>query len=228
MTILHIETSTNVCSVAVSDNGICVFEKSNNEGLNHAEMLSPFIDEALNEIGNLNLNLDAIAVSGGPGSYTGLRIGVSTAKGLCYGFEIPLIVVDTLQILCEHVIANNKFSEDSILCPMLDARRMEVYTALYSPTSEKTQDVSAVIITENSFLDILEKHTVYFFGNGSAKCESVITHPHAVFLPDVELLAKDMIRIAEQKYVEKDFADVAYFEPFYLKEFQVTTPKKLL
>lgn len=227
MTIIHIETSTNVCSVAASYNGESIFEISNSEGLNHATMLSPFIQQALEKIKALNLNPDAVSVSEGPGSYTGLRIGVSTAKGLCYGFDIPLIAVDTLQVMCKGIFAKTEIEQDALLCPMIDARRMEVYTALYSSDLENVKPVWAENVTENSFLDFLEKQIVYIFGNGSNKCKKVITHPNARFISGVEPLAKNMIDLAEQQYRAGDFADTAYFEPFYLKEFQATTPKKL-
>ncbi len=227
MTIIHIETSTNVCSVAVSHRGSCIFEVSNNEGLNHAAMLSPFVQQALEKIKSKNLSPDAVAVSGGPGSYTGLRIGVSTAKGLCYGFGIPLIAVPTLEILAQGALQQTTIENEAMLCPMIDARRMEVYTAEYTSSLELKKDVYAEIVTENSFESLLENDIVYFFGNGAEKCKSTITHPNAVFLDGIEILAKNMIVSAEKKYNEKDFADVAYFEPFYLKEFQATTPKKL-
>lgn len=228
MTIIHIETSTNVCSVAVSHRGAVVFDISNSEGLNHAAMLSPFVQQALEKIKELNLRPDAIAVSGGPGSYTGLRIGVSTAKGLCFGFGIPLIAVHTLQVICEDALSKSTIEKDAILCPMIDARRMEVYTALYSSDLEEKKQVSAEIINENSFLEILESKKIYFFGNGAVKCKSVITHPNAQFISDVEPLAKNMIYQAEQKFADDEFADTAYFEPFYLKEFQATIPKKMI
>ena len=141
MIILHIETSTNVCSVAVSHNESCIFELSNSDGLNHATMLSPFIEKALEKLKAENLKLDAVAVSGGPGSYTGLRIGVSTAKGLCYGLDIPLISVPTLQVLAQGALSHTEIETDAMLCPMIDARRMEVYTAHYTPTLELKEDV---------------------------------------------------------------------------------------
>lgn len=228
MTIIHIETSTNVCSVAASHNGKCIFETANRDGLNHAAMLSPFVQQALDELNKLNLKPDAIAVSSGPGSYTGLRIGVSTAKGLCYGFDVPMIAISTLEIMVMEVLNSLKPEADTLLCPMIDARRMEVYTAFYNPALEIKNEVSAEIINEDSFVDILKKHPVYFFGNGSEKCKSVLTHPNANFITSVEPLAVNMIQLAEKKIKNKDFEDVAYFVPFYLKEFQATIPKNLL
>lgn len=225
MLLLHIETSTNVCSVAVSQDGNCIFEIANREGLNHAAMLSPFIQQALDVLASRNLKLDAVAVSGGPGSYTGLRIGVSTAKGLCYGFNIPLIAINTLEILAMEAIRSVTSDANTLFCPMIDARRMEVYAAFYNDDLDVKREVAADIITENTYTEMLEQHPVYFFGNGSDKCKSVLTHPHARFIPNIEPLAKNMIDLAEKKYKEQDFADVAYYEPFYLKEFQATTPK---
>lgn len=228
MTIIHIETSTNVCSVAASCDGENVFKISNDEGLNHATMLSPFVGKALDKLNELNLTPNAISVSGGPGSYTGLRIGVSTAKGLCYGFDIPLIAIDTLQIICADAVSKLTIEKNALLCPMIDARRMEVYTAFYNADLENVKPVWAEIVTENSFSDALEKQIVYFFGNGSDKCRKVITHPNARFISDIEPLASNMINLADQKFKAGKFADTAYFEPFYLKEFQATTPKKRL
>lgn len=221
MTILSIETSTNVCSVSLSVDGKCVFSRSNADGMNHATLLSPFIDEALNYLSPKKP--DAIAVSGGPGSYTGLRIGVSTAKGLSYGLEIPLIAVDTLEIMIS--MAKQKVVNappNSIFCAMIDARRMEVYAAFYNLKGENIRDVSADIIDENSYSEILEKNTVYFFGNGASKCKSVIKHTNATFIDDIVPLAENMIPLAERAFLNKQFVDVAYYEPFYLKEFYTT------
>ncbi|HRG02894.1 MAG TPA: tRNA (adenosine(37)-N6)-threonylcarbamoyltransferase complex dimerization subunit type 1 TsaB [Paludibacteraceae bacterium] len=227
MTILHIETSTNVCSVALSNDGVCLFEISNNEGLNHAAMLSPFVQQAIGKMNELHLKPEAIAVSAGPGSYTGLRIGVSTAKGLCYGYKIPLIAVGTLEILAVDALKTGILNDHALLCPMIDARRMEVYSALYTEKLELKREVSAEIINENSFQEILDQQPVYFFGNGASKCKPLITHPNARFIDSIEPLAKNMILTAEKKYAAHDYADVAYFEPFYLKEFQATIPKQL-
>lgn len=227
MTILHIETSTNVCSVALSTNGKCRLSKVNTEGMNHASMLSPFIDEVLKFIGTEKL--DAIAVSGGPGSYTGLRIGVSTAKGLSYGLDIPLIAIDTLEIMS--LMAKNRIksrAENCIFCAMIDARRMEVYSAFYNLNGEVIRKVSADIIDENSYADLLEKYPIYFFGNGATKCKSTLTHANANFIDDIVPLAENMIALSEKAYMNQKFADVAYFEPFYLKEFRTTTPKMVL
>lgn len=226
MTILNIETSTNVCSVAISVDGKCVFSRNNADGMNHATLLSPFIDEAFRFLASAKP--DAIAVSGGPGSYTGLRIGVSTAKGLSYGLEIPLIAVDTLEIMS--LMATNivdNFPENSLLCAMIDARRMEVYAAFYNLKGENVRAVSADIIDENSYSALLDNNTVYFFGNGAPKCKAVLTHSNAIFVDDIVPLAENMIPLAERAFLKKQFVDIAYYEPFYLKEFYTTTPKSL-
>lgn len=190
--------------------------------MNHAALLSSFIEEALKTTGK---KPDAVAVSSGPGSYTGLRIGVSTAKGLCYGWGIPLIAVSTLETMASQALKAIADNSKALFCPMIDARRMEVYSAFYNAKGEPVEGVSANIITETSFSETLEKQPVYFFGNGAAKCKTVLTHSNALFLENIVPLATDMIQLAERAFKNKQFVDVAYFEPFYLKEFQVTTPK---
>ncbi len=229
MTILHIDTTTEICSVALSHRGECLFEISDNEGMNHARLLSPFIDKALNHAREKGIKLNAVAVSSGPGSYTGLRIGVSTAKGLCYGYDIPLIAVPTLEILATAAIKKlNVSDQNATLHPMIDARRMEVYTSTYNSSLKRSVEVSAEIVTEDSFAKSLSAGPCYFIGNGADKCKKVLTHPNALFPEGIELHAKYMIAAAEEKYNEQDFEDIAYFEPFYLKEFMATIPKKLL
>lgn len=227
MIILHIETSTNVCSIAISENGKCLFSKSNADGMNHAALLSVFIAEALEVLKSTVKKLDAIAVSSGPGSYTGLRIGVSTAKGLCYGFEIPLIAVSTLEVLTAQALKLVDNKDNVLFCPMIDARRMEVYAAFYNGNGEIKREIAADIIDENSYTEFLKHQPVYFFGNGAEKCKTTLTHPNALFLDNLIPLAENMIGFAEKAFMENNFVDVAYFEPFYLKEFQTTTPKKL-
>ena len=226
MFILHIETSTTVCSVALSGNGQCLFFKMNDEGMNHAALLSTYIAEALEVLKPLALKPDAIAVSSGPGSYTGLRIGVSTAKGLCYGYEIPLIAVSTLGLM---TIAALKVVTDTsaLFCPMIDARRMEVYAAFYDNHLQLKREIQADIIDENSYTEILSQQPVYFFGNGAGKCKNALSHSNAHFIDNIVPLACDMIDPAENSFIANEFVDVAYFEPFYLKEFQATIPKKL-
>ena len=223
--ILHIETSTELCSVALSHSIRCHAVRENSEGRNHAAMLTPFIDELLNE-GNISIHrLNAIAISSGPGSYTGLRIGMSTAKGLCYGGNIPLISVSTLQAMSMGFVQQHDVSVSTLLCPMIDARRMEVYTALYDKDGQQVKDVSAEIITEHFFAPWLDKYQIFFFGNGAAKCRTTITHPNAVFTEGFTHSARYMIQLALQAYREKQFEDIAYFEPFYLKDF-IAGPKK--
>jgi len=227
MIILHIETSTNVCSIALSNNETCILSKSNADGMNHAALLSVFIAEALEVLNVAGKKLDAVAVSSGPGSYTGLRIGVSTAKGLCYGLEIPLIAVSTLEILTAQALNKIENKENALFCPMIDARRMEVYSAFYNSKGEIKREISADIITSDSYAELLAAQPVYFFGNGSEKCRSTLIHPNARFIDNMFPLAENMIQFIMKAFEEKKFVDVAYFEPFYLKEFQTTTPKKL-
>jgi len=225
MIILHIETSTNVCSVAVSENLNCIFSVSNTDGMNHAALLSLFIKDALDFLKTENKKPDAIAVSSGPGSYTGLRIGVSTAKGLCYGLDISLIAVSTLEVMTIAAIAHIGKTE-AIFCPMIDARRMEVYAAFYEANMNLVREISADIIDSESYDEILNEKSVYFFGNGADKCKTTITHPNALFIDNIVPLAENMITLAVKAFEAKKFVDVAYFEPFYLKEFH-TTAKKL-
>lgn len=222
--ILNIDTSTSVCSVALAKAGKVIALKESNEGLNHSVLLGTYIDEILKENQMDVHQLDAVAISMGPGSYTGLRIGVSMAKGLCFGAGKPLIAVPTLQALALSVSA--RLNEDALYCPMIDARRMEVYTAFFDRANHTVVDTKAEIITENSFAGLLAEHQIYFFGNGSDKVKTVLTHPHARFMEKVETSARHMTLLAEQLFQAQQFADVAYFEPFYLKDFIATTPKR--
>lgn len=226
--ILNIETSTTVCSVAASQDGQTLFVKEDLEGPSHAVSLGVFVDEALSFIDSHGIPLDAVAVSCGPGSYTGLRIGVSMAKGVCYGRNIPLIGLPTLEVLCVPVLLQKELPEDALLCPMIDARRMEVYAAIYDRALNLKREIAADIVDENSYAEYLEEHPVYFFGNGAAKCRDKITHPNAHFIDDIHPLARMMFPLAEKAVAEGKFDDVAYFEPFYLKEFVASQPKKLL
>ena len=226
--ILHIETSTAVCSVAVSEDGQTIFVQEDMKGPSHAVSLGVFVDEALSFIDSHAIPLDAVAVSCGPGSYTGLRIGVSMAKGICYGRNIPLIGIPTLEVLCVPVLLYHELPENALLCPMIDARRMEVYAAVYDRSLNVIRPISADIIDEDSYLDILDEHPVYFFGSGAAKCSEKITHSNAHFIDDIHPLAKMMFPLAEKAVAKEDYKDVAYFEPFYLKEFVASLPKKVL
>lgn len=226
--ILHIETSTDVCSVALSEDGQTLFSQEDFQGQQHAVKLGVFVDEALSFADNHALPIDAVAVSCGPGSYTGLRIGVSMAKGICYGRDIPLIGLPTLQVLCVPVLLHEELPEDALLCPMIDARRMEVYAAIYDRALKEVRATSADIVNEHSYEEYLEKHPVYFFGNGAAKCREKIVHPNARFLDSIQPLAKMMSPLAEKAIALEDYKDVAYFEPFYLKEFVATVAKNPL
>ncbi len=224
--ILHIETSTTVCSVAVSIDTDIIFKKEEFEGPSHAVLLGVFVDEALSFIDSRGIPLDAVAVSCGPGSYTGLRIGVSMAKGICYGRNLPLLAVPTLKLLTVPVLLFEDLPDNALICPMLDARRMEVYSAIYTRELEMKKEISADVIDEESYLEFLDKQPVYFFGDGAAKCKQIITHPNAHFIDDIHPLAQMMTPLAERSLLDEDFEDVAYFEPFYLKEFVATKPKK--
>lgn len=238
--ILHIETSSNVCSVAVSENGQCIFEQAERgEHGAGAERLGTMVDEALSFTDNHAIPFDAVAVSCGPGSYTGLRIGVSMAKGICYGRDLKLIAVPTLELLCvpvllrEKVVVNGEdvateIPEDALLCPMMDARRMEVYAALYDRSLKTVRNVSADIVTADTYQTWLDEHPVYFFGNGAKKCMDTIRHPNARFVDGIEPLAKWMQPLAERRFLNEQFEDVAYFVPFYLKDFVAIKPKPLL
>lgn len=226
-TILNIETSTEVCSVALTCEGQVLEHHENYDGQTHATLLSAYVKDALDYVRTRELTLDAIAVSMGPGSYTGLRIGLSEAKGLAFGLNVPLIGVNTLQLLVVSTMFNNFFDEDDILyVPMIDARRMEVYTAAYNSALQAVIEPQAMIIDENSFSDILAEHKVVFMGNGSNKVREVIKHPNAVFVDGIKPVALEMMALAEKAFRESDFIDVAYSTPLYLKEFQATTPKK--
>ena len=227
--ILNIETSTNVCSVAVSQDGQCIFEKEDHSGPNHAEKLGTFVDEALSFTDNHAIPFDAVAVSCGPGSYTGLRIGVSMAKGICYGRGLKLIGVPTLEVLCVPVLLHEMVEEeDALLCPMLDARRMEVYAQILDRGLKEIRPIHADVVEADTYKEWLDAHPVYFFGNGAAKCNDVITHPNAHFISGIEPLAKNMMPLAEKRNANEKWEDVAYFVPFYLKDFVAKLPRKLL
>jgi tRNA threonylcarbamoyladenosine biosynthesis protein TsaB len=226
MIILHIETSTRVCSLALSKDSSCIFFKSEKGEMNHAALLHVFIQEALDLLQKENLKPDAIAVSEGPGSYTGLRIGVSAAKGLAFGFDIPLISVSTLAIMAVEMMDKITDKSDFLLIPMIDARRMEVYDAIYDSQLNIIENIRAEIIDENSFSAIASGRKIYLGGDGSAKCKTVLQSKQFEYPEDVHPLAIRMIPFAEQKFRDKKFEDTAYFEPFYLKEFQGTVPLK--
>lgn len=227
--ILHIETSTEVCSTAISENGACLYYEENREGPAHAKVLSSFVQETLSFADSHAIPLDAVAVSCGPGSYTGLRIGVSTAKGVCYGRNVPLIALPTLQVMCVPILLyHEELPENALLCPMIDARRMEVYTCFYDRSLKEVRSTHADIITEESYAELLAERPVYFFGNGAAKCKGIVQHENAHFIDSIVPLAKNMYPLAEKRFLRQQFEDVAYFEPFYLKEFVATQAKNLL
>ncbi|MDO4158854.1 MAG: tRNA (adenosine(37)-N6)-threonylcarbamoyltransferase complex dimerization subunit type 1 TsaB [Prevotellaceae bacterium] len=226
--ILNIETSTNVCSVAVSQDGACIFNKEDHSGPNHAVKLGIFVDEALSFVDNRDIALDAVAVSCGPGSYTGLRIGVSMAKGICYGRNIKLLSVPTLELLAVPVLLHHELEDDALLCPMLDARRMEVYAGIYDRALKEVRTVQADVVDESTYKEYLDKGNVYFFGNGACKCIDAINHPNAKLIKGIEPLAQNMFPIADKRFRDGMFEDVAYFVPFYLKDFVAKTPKTLL
>lgn len=227
--ILNIETSTSVCSVAVSNDAECVFNKEDHSGPNHAVKLGVFIDETLSFIDNHAIPLDYVAVSSGPGSYTGLRIGVSMAKGICYGRGVKLLSVPTLELLCVPVLLHHEEIEDNaLIVPMLDARRMEVYAEVFDRALRPVRGIHSDIVDENTYKEYLDKGPVYFFGNGAAKCMKTINHPNAHLIEDIEPLAKNMYPLAAKHVAQEKFEDVAYFVPFYLKDFVAKKPKKLL
>ena len=228
--ILHIESSTEVCSVALANDGklVCIKEEIN--GSRHSELLTVFIESVLNEAGIAPVEIDAVAVSMGPGSYTGLRIGVSVAKGLCYSTGKPLISVGTLEAMADYTATHHaEFGLDEtdelLYCPMIDARRMEVYCGVFDSFGKVIEPVIARIITPGSFDHLFEKFRVCFAGNGSAKCKAGLIHPNALFNGPERASARFLFKIALDKYNNNRFEDVAYFEPFYLKDFIATVPK---
>lgn len=214
--------------MAVSEDGLAEFKREDLQGPQHAVQLGVFVDEALSFVDSHAMPLDAVAVSCGPGSYTGLRIGVSMAKGICYGRNLPLIAIPTLEVMSVPVLLRDDLPEDALLCPMIDARRMEVYAAIYDRALNAKREIAADIVDEHSYLNFLDEHPVYFFGNGAAKCRAKITHPNACFIDDIRPLARWMFPLAEKARAEGRFEDAAYFEPFYLKEFVASVPKKLI
>ena len=236
--ILHIETSTDVCSIAVSEDGQCIFEqKEKGERGAGAERLGTMVDEAMSFTDNHGIPFDAVAVSCGPGSYTGLRIGVSMAKGICYGRDLKLIAVPTLELMCVPILLREMITNtnsqspntpEPLLCPMIDARRMEVYSALYDRSLKTVREVKADVVTAETYQEWLDEHPIYFFGNGAAKCMDIIQHPNAHLIEGIEPLAKWMQPLAERRFLSEQYEDVAYFVPFYLKDFVAIKPKKLL
>ncbi len=225
--ILNIETSTDVCSVALTSEGQVVDHRENYEGQTHATLLSQYVKDMLDYARTREMKLDAIAVSIGPGSYTGLRIGLSEAKGLAFGLQVPLIGVNTLQLLTVSTMFNHFIEEDKVAyVPMIDARRMEVYTAAYTAALEPLLEPQAMILDEHSFEDLIgQGYTLVMMGNGSDKARQVLTRDNVRFIGGIKPVAVDMLALAERAYRGQDFIDVAYSTPLYLKEFQATKPK---
>ena len=232
MKLLLIETSTALTSVALAEDGKIVFYKDDEAGRNQSALTAPFIKEALDSQSLKASGLDAVCVSMGPGSYTGLRVGVSSAKGLCFGANVPLLAVGTLDCLVWEAIGNGKAQGCKYIVPMIDARRMEVYTAVFTPDGQRTTEVAPSIIDENSFADILADaaaagQKVLFIGDAAEKCSKVITSPAAVFAQQ-NPTARGLLAPATKKFEASEFENVAYFEPFYLKDFVATVSRKKL
>ncbi len=225
--ILNIETSTEVCSAALTAEGMILFHLENFEGQNHATMLTGYIKRCLDYAREREMKLDAVAVSMGPGSYTGLRIGLSEAKGLAYALDIPMIGISTLQLMTVSAMFRNDIDPDVLYAPMIDARRMEVYTAIYDIRLNTLVAPTPLIVEPDSFDKWLKENKVAFFGNGSNKIKDIIKNENAIFIDDIKPLAVDMCALAEKAYAERNFMDTAYCTPEYLKEFQATKPKKL-
>jgi len=218
--ILQIETATTVCSVALSENGHLLVYKEIQQRNVHAEVITLFIDEVLKTAGRQYHELSAVAVSCGPGSYTGLRIGISVTKGLCYSLDIPFIAIETLEAMTDGMLSENTFDNEVLLCPMIDARRMEVFTAVFDAEGNKIKPTSAEIIDENSFADLLKTNKIIFFGDGAAKCSDILgVSANTRIVSDFQNSARYLTKKAAEKFLAKDFEDTAYFEPYYLKDF---------
>lgn len=223
--LLHIESTSTVCSVAISKDADLVAIKELNNGYTHAENLHVFIDNLLKEISLKPSDLNAVSISSGPGSYTGLRIGFSAAKGLAYALQIPLISIETLKALS--LAAIKKANKNALFCPMMDARRMEVYCAIYNNQLNEVLPIQALVLTQESIKSFDLNQPIYFFGDGMSKAKELLqTIPQSFFMDNIVASATNMIELAYSKYLAKDFADVAYSEPNYLKEFFFTTAKK--
>lgn len=231
--ILVIETSTEICSVALTVDGVLIDLTESKEGQNHARLVTVFAEGLLLRNNIKPKELVAVAVSKGPGSYTGLRIGVSTAKGICFASHIPLIAIGTLEAMTHHIMHNRKLYnipavKPTLFCPMIDARRMEIFSMLYSEDGSVVKPISAEIVDEAFLAEELTEKQIVFFGNGSEKCRQMLKSPNALFVSEVEASAKYMCDLAWKMYIKKQFEDVAYFEPFYLKDFIATVSKKNL
>ena len=201
-----------------------MLNRENLNGQSHATSLGVFVEEMIQFVRDNGMKVDAVSVSSGPGSYTGLRIGVSEAKGLSYGLEVPLIAIPTHKIMAW--MMRTGIEPDHLLCPMIDARRMEVYATIFNANLEVIRATSADIVDKESYAELLKNQKILFFGNGAEKCKGIILHPNASFIPAVKPKAEAMTALAENAFAAADFVDSAYFEPFYLKEFVATVPKK--
>jgi tRNA threonylcarbamoyladenosine biosynthesis protein TsaB len=228
--ILCLETATNLCSVALCDSAGVISLRESNESKSHASQLTVFIEEILADHGIKAQDLSAVAVSKGPGSYTGLRIGVSVAKGIAFGASIPLIGIETTFSMFSGIMNNTYYNSgsdsDTLFCPMLDARRMEVYYTVYDSGGNKIKDIAAEIISEDTFIDFPETRKIVFFGDGALKCKDVIKRENSLFVIDYSISASHMLKPVLQSYKDHIFEDVAYFEPLYLKDFIVSKPRK--
>ena len=225
--ILNIETSTEVCSVALTSEGAVLEHREDYQGQNHALLLSGFIEDMLKYATPREIKIDAVAVSIGPGSYTGLRIGLSEAKGLCFGLDVPLIGIDTLKILVVSAMFAHNIDENSLFVPMIDARRMEVFTGVYDAALREVMTPRPLILQEDSFDEFLEQgRNLVFVGNGAEKAANLIKHSGIVHIPGIKPVAVDMMALSEMAFRKKEFIDLAYSTPKYLKEFQATMPKK--
>lgn len=227
MTIINIETSGRICSVALTMDGALELQLDDREGMQHANKLAPFVDRCMAELARKEIKPDAVAVSIGPGSYTGLRIGLSLAKGLAFSLQVPLIGVDTLKILAvKAMFSSMNWDATEILVPMVDARRMEVFTAAYDFALNPVTEPGPMILDENSFADLLNSgKQLYFIGDGAGKARKVINHPNAHWIDGLLPQAKDMLALSEKAFRENDFIDIAYSTPNYLKSYQTTKPK---
>lgn len=226
--ILHIESSTTNCSVSLAKKGILIDLIEENNGYKHSEKLNIFIDNILKK-NNFSYNqLSAIAISKGPGSFTGLRIGVSTAKGLSYALNIPLISISSIEAMANYIIlkTKNKYDKNTFFCPVIDARRMEVYTAIYDIKKNIIENINAKIIDSSSYKNILQKRKIVFFGTAVEKIKRIINNKNAIYLNDVYPSSKFMVDIAFKKFKNQIFENIAYFEPFYLKDFIAGKSKK--
>ena len=225
--ILHIESSDALCSVALSQDGACIYSEESAEPRSHAKRLAPLADEAISFADSHAIPLDYVAVSMGPGSYTGLRIGSSLSKGICFARRLPLLAIPTLELLCVPVLLGHDLPDDALLCPMVDARRMEVYDALFDRALKPVRETAATIVDADTYKAQLDERPIYFFGSGADKCQATIAHPNAHFIEGIMPRAKWMFPLAEKAVAQERFADAENFEPFYLKQFIAGLPKKM-